>query len=91
MAYLWKACQDNTEFSDYLRRHVRGLAGSLILYQDECTPGNQQRPDHGRSVMCQYFTLKDTRAKCAPGRLARPPPTALGSNERASGHGPPPP
>ena len=45
-AYLL-VCQDRNE-AGYL---------TIVLYMDEATPGNQNRPDRGRASQCIYWSL----------------------------------
>ena len=60
LAFLYHALVVSTEFAKFLYRIQSSLAAEMLvvcLYLDETTPGNQQRPDNGRSCQCLYYTL----------------------------------
>lgn len=56
-ALLWAVCERSKAFGTFLERWLRNGA-NLIIYSDETTPGNQKRPDHGRSYEALLFTFK---------------------------------
>lgn len=57
-ALLHAACKVNPAFGSFLARYV-GTSGSIVIYTDETTPGNQHRPDHARSYEAVLWTFKE--------------------------------
>ena len=57
-ALLHAACTVNPAFGSFLARYV-GTSGSIVIYTDETTPGNQHRPDHARSYEALLWTFKE--------------------------------
>jgi hypothetical protein len=59
-AFIYQALLVSMPFRVFLDScRSRAPAGVLTvaLYLDEATPGNQRRPDHGRSSQCIYWTI----------------------------------
>ena len=59
-ALLAYACDSSHLFSEFFAGLVRLAAGqqlSIIYYLDKATPGNEKRPDNGRSAQCIYFSF----------------------------------
>ena len=57
MSYL---CTISGAFYDVLRSvHVAGQPLRIVLYVDECCPGNPLRPEKSRSIHCIYWTFVD--------------------------------
>ena len=48
-AMLYYACSCCEAFALMLKRSLSGRPGSVVIYADECTPGNVLRPDDGAS------------------------------------------
>ena len=60
MALLHKACKDCPQLGRYIVDCLghQGV-GRVALYMDGTTPGNQMRPDHGRSYNAIYWTIME--------------------------------
>ena len=59
-AFLYFMIHNIPEFCSYLLVcQARNEAGylTIVLYLDEATPGNQNRPDRGRASQCIYWSL----------------------------------
>ena len=66
LAFLWKLCFQSRRFFELLQRcpgtgdpAQPGIVARLCLYLDDVMPGNQHRPDSGRSYVAIYWTLLD--------------------------------
>jgi len=57
-ALLYCMCDKSRSFSNLLEETHKTGEGGIVLYTDECTPGNQFRPDKSRETLCVYWTLK---------------------------------
>ena len=57
-ALLWAASVVQPKFGSFLMRHTHGQA-TIVLYTDETTPGNNKRPDKGRSFEALLWTFKE--------------------------------
>ncbi len=58
-AWLHVLCEGSETFSHFLLGKLRGSSGRLVLYCDECRPGNALRPDKGRAYAAVYWSLVD--------------------------------
>ena len=60
MALLHKACKDCPQLGRYIVDCLghQGV-GRVALYMDGTTPGNQMRPDHGRTYDAIYWTIME--------------------------------
>ena len=59
-ALLQHSCEVSIGFRCFLANVVASAPDALInlvFYLDKATPGNEKRPDHGRSAQCIYFTV----------------------------------
>ena len=61
-ALLYAACARSKKFGTFLEKHLSvkdGKLAEIVFYADETTPGNQLRPDKGRSYEAIFFTFKN--------------------------------
>lgn len=58
-ALLHYLCSLSVAYASIVCSSLRGLVANIILYADECTPGNVLRHDSGRQVWCIYWTFKE--------------------------------
>ena len=59
-ALLHAACTVQPKFATFLLKHLRaGKPPRIVMYADETTPGNVQRPDHGRSYESMLWTFAE--------------------------------
>ena len=61
-AYVWLLCRINLKFAQLLMNscdHVGGTVfeGSVALYSDDCSTGNQKRPDAASVLQCLYWSF----------------------------------
>ena len=59
-AFLSHAIQTSPLFENFLRSLVGAAPGGtldFIFYLDKAKPGNQQRPDDGRTAQCLYWSI----------------------------------
>ena len=58
-AFLYHALLVSTAFRELLMNcHTNGNGNyTIVLYLDEATPGNQQRPDKGRTTQCIFYSI----------------------------------
>ena len=61
-ALLWLLARLSTAFDDFLRTQLPGGASRVTLYMDDVRPGNQLRPDMGRTYYAWYWTMLDLPA-----------------------------
>ena len=57
-ALLWAASAVQPKFGRFSMRHTRGQA-TIAFYTDETTPGNNLRPDKGRSYEALLWTIAE--------------------------------
>jgi len=58
-AYLHHMTRASDPFGSFLHEHLNGKLARIAIYADEVVPGNNLRPDHGRKLMCFYWTFVD--------------------------------
>ena len=58
-ALLWTATQRSAAFGEFLLSCLAGAVGRLILFIDDCRPGNQLRPDQGRTYYAVFWSLQE--------------------------------
>ena len=57
-AWLYHVCSASIVFGQFLAQQFgQGLPGSICIYSDEVTPGNNLRPDKGRQFLAVYWAL----------------------------------
>ena len=58
-AFLYHALLVSTAFRELLMNCPTNGNGNytIVLYLDEATPGNQQRPDKGRTTQCIFYSI----------------------------------
>ena len=58
-AFLYHALLVSTAFREFLMNCPKNRNGNytIVLYLDEATPGNQQRPDKGRTCQCIFYSI----------------------------------
>ena len=59
-ALLYHACSKSEMFFQFLKGIVNNTADGYLdiaVYLDKATPGNNRRPDDGRSMQCLYWTV----------------------------------
>ena len=59
-ALLYHLCSASASFFSFLRGVVHSVADGtldIVMYLDKAKPGNERRPDDGRSCQCLYFTF----------------------------------
>ena len=57
-AWLYHLCETSPRFGDFLLQHVGlGSPGSICIYSDEVTPGNNLRPDRARQFLAIYWAI----------------------------------
>ena len=57
-AWLVYLCESSPRFGAFLLQHVGlGSPGSICIYSDEVTPGNNLRPDRGRQFLAIYWAI----------------------------------
>ena len=61
-ALLWLAVRLSTAFEIFLRKALPAGASRVTLYMDDVRPGNQLRPDMGRTYYAWYWTILDLPA-----------------------------
>ena len=59
---LYTLCDRSPNFAQLLQDSHHAGPGGVVLYTDDCTPGNQFRPDSARTTLCVYWTLRDLPA-----------------------------
>jgi hypothetical protein len=56
-AHLFLLCDECPEFASFLYANTSNGVADIIMYMDEFTPGNNLRPDKGRSMQAAYCNL----------------------------------
>ena len=56
-ALLYISCARSRMFGVFLRKCLEGQKGKIVIYHDECKPGNVLRPDEGKELLCLYWSL----------------------------------
>ena len=59
-ALLQHTCDLSIRFREFFANVVASAPNgeiNIVFYLDNATPGNEKRPDHGRSAQCIYFTV----------------------------------
>ncbi len=59
MALLDLITKASEESGRFLSNVLAGGVGKVVLHLDETRPGNQLRPDSGRTTQCIFSTLQE--------------------------------
>ena len=59
LALVWAAAQRSPKFSRFLQSRLEGRNSAIVIYLDETVPGNNLRPDKGRSYEALLWTFAD--------------------------------
>ena len=58
-AWLYTAAHVSATYCGFLRNWLAGNICQVVLYEDECTPGNIRRFDKGRKYIAIYWSVLD--------------------------------
>ena len=73
MALIWHLCNISPAFADVMAACVTpGVPLRIVIYVDECEPGNPYRPEKSRCLQCIYWCFADWPQWLVPRTAAWP-------------------